>query len=281
LVLAVSALVGAFLGSGLGALSCVGYLDADAGAVDASTLDAPRADDGTAATGDAAPDASPSKYAAAVLASGPLLYLRFGETSGSTAVDEMHNANGQYPLGGATLGVAGALANDSNTAVHVDGKHGIDMPRGEDFAGPNQAFTVELWVKPDSTGPAFLVDNENQTRGGWVISSVAWVAFERYADSTVHVAAVSAGPLAAQSWHHIVGACDGTNQALWIDGDLAGSSQGPLTLPSVTVNWTVGAENCHPNPCTTNAFVGAIDELAVYGRALSQNEVLAHFQAAH
>jgi hypothetical protein len=254
-------------------------LDVDAGVGDAT------APDGDAvvsdATAEGSRDAPTSKYASAVLDAGPLLYLRFGEPSGLTAVDEMHHADGKYPLAGASLGVQGALANDLNTAVHLDGTRGIEMPKGADFAGPDQAFTVEIWVKPDVAGAfAFLVDNENMSsRGGWDLASGAHVSFERYASDANHIAAPSSTELTL-AWHHIVGVCDGVNQLLWIDGIMAGSTQGHLTLPSVTMGWMVGAENCQPDPCTTNGFAGAVDELAVYSRALLQAEVLAHFHAA-
>jgi hypothetical protein len=156
------------------------------------------------------------------------------------------------------------------------------MPKGQDFAGTNQPFSVEFWARPDDVPSlAFLIDNENMSvRGGWDIVLSDHVSFERYASDTEYVTAFGTTPLAPQSWHHIVGVCDSTDQALWIDGALAGGGPGSITLPSVTVGWMVGAQDCHPEPCTTNGFVGAVDELAVYGRALGQDEVQAHFQAA-
>jgi hypothetical protein len=197
----------------------------------------------------------------------------------------MHQFSGSYPLAGAILGVAGALAGDSNAAVHLDGTQGIEMPGGADFAGTGRPFTAEVWIKPDLVGDiAFIIDNENESggRGGWdVISSSSYAAFERYASDTVHMSAGSPGPLTAQSWHHVVAVCDGANQFLWIDGALAGSGSAPnLTLPPVPAGWMVGGQNCRPEACTSGGFAGAIDELAVYARALSQAEVQAHFQAA-
>jgi hypothetical protein len=64
-----------------------------------------------------------TSYQALVLSESPGAYWRLGESTGTTAVDETGTSDGTY-AGGHTLAVPGALADDPNTAVDVDGSSG-------------------------------------------------------------------------------------------------------------------------------------------------------------
>jgi len=55
-------------------------------------------------------------YEDTVIASGPRIYVRLGESSGTTATDEMAVLNGTYQ-NSYTLGQTGAISGDSDTAV--------------------------------------------------------------------------------------------------------------------------------------------------------------------
>ena len=66
--------------------------------------------------------ASPS-YSATVVADTPVSYWRLGETSGTAAADSVGSNNGVVKTG-VTLGVAGAISNDANTAMRFDGAKG-------------------------------------------------------------------------------------------------------------------------------------------------------------
>ena len=82
-------------------------------------------------------------YAATVSSTpGLLAYWRLGESSGTTAVDELGAHNGTY-VGGHTLGVPGALQGDANTAVGLDGSSGqVQLPS----LGTASNWTVEGWT---------------------------------------------------------------------------------------------------------------------------------------
>jgi len=237
---------------------------------------------GFAEGGEANPDAGcQTSYAGLVLEAGPLVYLRFGEQSGTVAHDATgHIEGGTYPLTGVGLGAPGALIGDCDTAVELGGSQGIRMPPGLDFEG-GAPYSVELWIKRDSiVDGQFVLDHENSPRGGWDLVAAAngAVEFERYMDAGSYVS-IGGGAVDAGAWHYVVGAFDGTTLYLYVDGQAVQPVFANNSIPQVLGQWTVGGLNCQPTFCS-NDFAGALDELAVYGFALSQTTVAEHYQAS-
>ena len=89
-----------------------------------------------------------SQYQQSVLSYSPLIYTRYGESSGSTATDiSGHNNHGTLSTQGVTMGVPGALSAslDNDTAYQFDGSHGyVSYPNTFDFANYD-AFSVVIW----------------------------------------------------------------------------------------------------------------------------------------
>jgi hypothetical protein len=222
-----------------------------------------------------------ASYEAEVTHDSPVLYLRFGEQKGPVAEDQLHRANGAYPRAGVTYGVPGALAGDTDTAIALDGTSSITMPAGFDFAGMTP-FSIELWAKQtqyDSYG--FTLDHENwdAARDSWsLILGSDQVGFERWlAGSTNGAVANSTTPLPLGNYHHVVVTFDGTELALYIDSNVASLNAVTIGLPHETNTWAIGKQNCQ---CSSNAFVGSLDELAIYGAALTKERIDAHYHAA-
>ena len=98
-------------------------------------------------------------YRAAVLATNPVSYWRLGEASGTVAVDEMGLNDGTY-IGAPTLGVAGLLAGDSDTAVTLNGTTQwvrVPLSASLDIAG---SVSVADWVSADlATDYAVVLEN--------------------------------------------------------------------------------------------------------------------------
>jgi hypothetical protein len=226
---------------------------------------------------------SNSPYYDAVTADRPLLYLRFGEDGGTIAHDETNHYNGSYSTA-ATLGYPGAIRGDPNTAVTVDGTGGITMPPSADFS-PMQSFTVEVWVQPAAapvpSNVAFVVDHEtfSPERAGWDVAAGSKTLFERRANASSGLSA-TAPAVSAGAWHHVVSTFDGSTSrmAIWIDGVSAVTVMGSPGVPAIPQGWSIGAQNCG---CNGNAFVGAIDELAIYPSVLSDARIRAHYAAAN
>ncbi len=241
--------------------------------------------------GDGATDAlqpQPSRYREVVLASGPIGYWRMGQPNGSRIADETGRGN-DLVLAGATTVVPGAIASDPDTAIAFDGETGMATAvDGTPFTFTGtQAFSVELWMKRPATYAnqyEQLCGSSNglgSSRVGWLLytergsasDSPGYLVFQwRPPDGQFNV--VRAAP-PADTFTHVVATFDGQSSQTWVDGVESGAPR-PTSgeLPSRPPRFSVGGD---PQGSAGAAFSGAIDELAVYDRVLTRDEILRHF----
>jgi hypothetical protein len=219
-----------------------------------------------------------SVYAATVLADMPLAYWRLGEAPGSsTCRDATGNGNDAVVVGGVSLGVPGALLGDPNTAAHFDGTSAtlLDIGNKFDFGG-TVPLTLEVWANPDvMDGTWRHLEGKMLYDAGYPYDGIYMyvyggygLGYERwgngFTDQSVHSSAVATG-----SWWHIVGTYASGTTTLYVNGVRVDG--GPTTV-SVT-----------PNSASFQLgqlFQGSLDEVAVYGTALSAAQVLAHYHAS-
>lgn len=264
---------------------------------DAAT-DAPAAapDAAGGADGDAASSLR-ARYEAAVLADGPLVLLPFDETSGGVAADRSGNGHDGTYAGSVKLGAPGAF--DGSTAARFDAALEYvpiaDAPF--DFTG-NAAFTLEAWVRPDSGDAQYrrvLSKDDPDFAGGRVGYSISVV------DTSTSLPAGSAGlhverfvqsagsscsadtTVRLGAFNYVVVAYDGATLKLYVDGHQAGTSGTGcpgVVLPDTTVPLVVGAQGAAVRGNSYGQFLGVIDEVAVYDKALTVAQVSAHWSAA-
>ncbi len=224
-------------------------------------------------------EAGPSRYAAAVMTDAPLLYYRLGETGGAPARDEVTGATTPYPVSGGKLGAVGALAGDSNTAITLDGTFRLQLTQLVDFEGL-APFTVEVWASPTSSSNrvAFIVDNEFWgNRHGWMLSmDKERVGFERWQRDGGSTSIGAAQVAVDGEWHHVVASFDGTTRRIYVDSVRRADGPGGVPLTAIGMPWSVGNQNC---ACSGTGFIGGLDELAIYDKALTEERIRAHFLA--
>ena len=185
---------------------------------------------------------------------------------------------------GAALGNPLPSANrfgDPNAAYQFDGFNDhIYVPADADFDLPGE-WTYAAWCRVDAGAPAIslrIAGNGEAPSG----VSQAFLRFDAAQNRFNHNYEAPGGGLNLFSaatfpdrgvWHHVVGTRSASGvAALYVDGvesirasgtNPAGSSEGPVVI---------GAEyNSATTP--TGFFKGAIDEVRIYDRALSSNEV--------
>ena len=97
-----------------------------------------------------------ANYPDVVLAKGPVGYWRLGEVAGPTAVDASGIGSDGVYFGNPTFGQPGAIANDPDTATGCNGPDSRDYveipdPDSAAFSQPTSGagLTVEVWMRPD------------------------------------------------------------------------------------------------------------------------------------
>lgn len=228
-------------------------------------------------------------FGQAVPADGPLGYWRLDETSGTIAHDYLKANNGTYTPS-ALLGQTGNKLLDTHTAARfgsVAASNSCVTNITMDFATTgNAAFSVEAWVNGGTqTTDAGLVtkgygsggEQFNLDCGG---GSHAFRFFVRDGTGSARLATGSVVP--NNQWHHLVGVCDQANGyvRLYVDG--VNAAQGTITanagLLSSALPMSIGARQSGAATAYDNQFSGYMEEVAVYGYALSQAQVTAHYQ---
>ena len=223
-----------------------------------------------AVRGSAPPSAGP--YDQIVLADSPVAYWRLGESGGTTAADQVGANPGLYATS-VTLGTAGAIAGEPNTAVRLDGTTGrvtvADSPSLHLAAAGN--LTIETWFKRSRIGAWELLVDKGWQSWGLGFNNTDYLKLSSYGFGDL---ARSNQRVTDTNWHHAVATRSGTTSKIYLDGV-------DVTLPVSNLTWSdASAIDLHiGSGNNSDYFQGDIDEVAIYDRALSQNEVAEHFQA--
>jgi hypothetical protein len=213
-----------------------------------------------------------STYSDAVLADSPASYYRFGEPSGTMAADASGN-NNTATYHNNTLGAAGALQSDSDTAVTFDGASAYISVPSLALTG---SFAVEFWAKSQQVAGGWAVPI--QIFQGW--NNDEYFVFEFVNDGSFKIeyrntGSIVSAPFNLTDWHHVVYSYDGDvdTGTLYVDGTHQGSSaNGPLLVTNPTIE--IGDFQ------SGYWYKGAMDEVAFYGHTLSEERVQAHYAAA-
>jgi hypothetical protein len=241
-------------------------------------------DDGAADDSDpltiTAQSAGGTSYSQQVLADSPLAYWRLGEASGTSAADASgNNRTGTY-LNTPSLGAPGALAGDANSAVSFNGSdEHVNVPY---TAALNpSSFTVEAWVYPTGGQGSFrsIVTSRDYAPGqakGYVLYAAPDNRWQLWTGSGGWN--VVYGPaVVLNQWTHLVGTYDGSTLRLYVNGALVASSVVAYTQNTTRPLRIAAGRTESP---AQYFLPGRVDEVALYGAALSAARVSAHYAAA-
>lgn len=150
------------------------------------------------------------------------------------------------------------------------------------------ALTVQAWINPTSfagtapntivskiTYPQLFFGNTNANDSfflGLTNNGVPYFTVSPNGSSRTNTVVVSPVPVALNQWTLIVATYDGTALRLYLDGQLAAQTSYSHGIFAGTSHIGIGGVP----QSTTNLwpFVGALDEIAIYNRALSDAEIL-------
>jgi hypothetical protein len=205
------------------------------------------------------PDASPY-YMAVVLADMPVGYFQLNERTGSVAADAVDGAPTGSIVGDVVLGLPGAIAGEA--AMGFNGMDGA-VEVGQAFAFPDMnPSSLECWVKPAlfETTQTFheLVtrwERAPQNVGYHLfyeaLDGTATLGFER-GDGTDPEDQVTTNNLGSGTFSHVVATYDGTVMQLYVDGKLENVTMAHLAVPSLSLEFMIGAESDDPLLDTLN-----------------------------
>jgi hypothetical protein len=256
--------------------------------------------------------ASGSAYERAVLADRPVGYWRLGETEGSTAHDiSGHRHDGCY-IGRPRLGEPGALTGDPNRAVGLGGPQArsfVAVPdqRAFSVATSGRGLTVEVWMRPDELNFRGERPDPDHAYIHWLgkaeAGQVEW-GFRFYSRDSARPNRISAyiwnadgaqgagayiqGQLVPCRWLHLVATFDDPREPdarvrLYKDGEPSPHNNSPGTLyRSYGVRPRHGRAPVRLGTRDLRSFLtGGLDEVAIYPRVLSAEEVRHHWRVAH
>ncbi|MBU0536635.1 MAG: LamG domain-containing protein [Nanoarchaeota archaeon] len=156
-----------------------------------------------------------------------------------------------------------------------------------------QPFSIEAWIYKRGPGPVVAGDKvyaivvkgnssltaETTAYGlaqydenfPWGLANVTGFTVS---DGSNLLAAAGSTQILPDSWHHVVGVWNTTDAILYVDGVQEGSASAAVTVNPVDYNLTIGAMQGNDTAAYgTSAFNGTIDEVKIYNRSLSADEI--------
>ena len=214
-------------------------------------------------------------YAAEVQADGPQAWWSMDETGGSQAVDGSGNGNHAVYRGGIALGRPGPVGN----AALLDGVDDYLTAPASSSLDLDMGVTVEAWVRRLKSGWQVVVGKPGNGRSRfenyalWIDPDDRPVGY--FGNGTSYFGVYS--PVAVDTrWHHLAVTYDNAVARLYIDGVEVATSRSGVRLTPNPGPLNIGREL----PNEHYRFGGLLDEVAVYGTALSAQRIQRHVGAA-
>ena len=203
-------------------------------------------------------------------------WWRFDEGSGSTAADSSGESN-NGTLNGSN-GLPTWASGVSDGALQFDGTDDyITLGDNDDFDFGMGDFTLSAWVKSSENGRTQVIIDKREIEP----AVSGYILYKESADDNLTMALVNssnthmistsdAGDLSDNAWHHVAAVREGSEVRLYTDGLLVQTAIYDVDVSS-SGTFTIG---CNSEEVTCQQpFNGPMDEVAVYSRALSTQEI--------
>ena len=193
----------------------------------------------------------------------------FNETSGN-AVTDVSGSGNHGTLSGATRTTSGRFGsalvfNGTNALVNVPDANSLDL---------TGAMTLEAWVFPTATGGwrdvIYKGQNDLYYLEGSSYTGNAPAMGGTFSPSPLYS---GGGALPLSTWSHLAATYDGASVRLYVNGTQVGSRAQTGPIQTSTGPLSIGGDALYGQ-----YFAGRIDEVRVYGRALTALEIQGDMQ---
>ena len=203
------------------------------------------------------------------LLTGLMGHWKFDEGSGTDSADSSVNGNSGTLMNGATwtTGKVGGALNFDAVNDH------FKIPDSASLNTTTNQISVTAWV------------NRNASQSGWVMAvgrqlgtSFQDQYFMGFLNNAYYfcVNSCAVGPVApTNQWIHMAGTYDGTTTRLYIDGSEVGAQPGSGAILLDNKPLIIGAGQNDSTQDVQEGFNGKMDEVRLYNRALSVEEIFA------
>ena len=178
-----------------------------------------------------------------------------GVVCGATLTSDRHgNPDSAYYFSGYDL--------NSETGAY------IEVPNSGSLYNITTSVTVSAWIRIDNGDWASIVCKGYETRQYSI--QFKCDSETRWNTTTLqnNIKATSATPTPSE-WHHVAMTYDGAKQTAYLDGRIIGFGMASDAISKVAEPLYIGIDP----PGGLNCFAGAIDEVYIYNRALSLDEI--------
>ena len=199
------------------------------------------------------------------------------EGSGTTAID-----SGALPANNVTFaGDPTWVAGQSGSAISLNGSSQYGTTPDEASLDIANQITLAAWIKPARQATQDLIKKAAMdTTNGYELSSAStdasspapkkvFVRLNQVASAnTYRVNSTSDYPFDGNTWMHVAATYDGVTIRLYINGIQEGSMAASIAIATNSLPLSIGAQSDGQR-----FFQGALDQVRVYNRALSADEV--------
>ncbi len=179
--------------------------------------------------------------------------------------------NNGTPIGSTSYGagrISSALFLSSNSSrLEVPDSNSLDV---------TGAITISAWIRPESSGTQYVISKKGKgSIDGYELSlsnqGRVFVRFnEDSSGNSYRVDSSTRFPTNGQTWMHVVATYDGSTIKLYINGQLEGSQNANFKIGTNDLPLSIGS-----GQDGYRGMAGAIDDVRIYSRALSEGEVSA------
>ena len=190
-----------------------------------------------------------------------------------TATDQINNNNGSITGATATTGKVNQALNFGANDKYVQVPHNVNLNSNE--------FTIMAWIKPSDIAVTYIASKQGdsgQPGWGFGILSDGGIFVWNYESPQLYI--TSNPGLTVDTWHHVAFTHDGSTIQFYIDSTPVGNGSTTSNNLQSTIDLFIGLR-ARGGVTLDKAFVGDIDEVAIFNETLTPQEITDHYTTSN